>query len=144
MAQDKNSLITEGKRKKNSDTKAITHHVPQAERCPASLQATAILERHPPRFYCWAWCYMSQNIALTSLGQLAQLCLLQASCPTPTYSLRGQSGKYRKPWCHDSPFQQQIKHGVLATQLQIQNTAPYRLLWRKLSVPARPSTKSLL
>lgn len=45
MGQDKDSLMSEGKREKNSDAKAFTRHLPPAARCPASpLRKTSSLQ----------------------------------------------------------------------------------------------------
>lgn len=76
---------------------------------------------------------LAWNIPLVILSQLPRLCPLPTSCPPPACLLRKHTGKKKKP-CHcASTAQQQLDTGVLLTllQSQIQNTAPYRLLWRK-------------
>lgn len=70
-------LIRERKRKgKTRVVKAITHHVPQADRCPQvskqwpPWKTTLTLA---PVFYCWTWCYMVWNIIFVNSRQLSQL-----------------------------------------------------------------------
>lgn len=80
------SLISEGKRKKIRDAKAVALHIPQADKCPASLRATSTLEDKTHTFfscylfYCWTWHLMVGNILFTSLDQL---CPLPISCLLP-------------------------------------------------------------
>lgn len=70
----------------------VTHHLPQAQSCPASLWAVATLEDSPtpPPFFIYPqFCLLSMvcNIPLVSWGQLSQLCRLPTSCPPLAYTL---------------------------------------------------------
>lgn len=63
-----------GKKKIPADAKAITHHLPPADRCPAILQAAA---KHKKSLFYWgAWCIWCE-ISLGSLDQLSPPSLLR-------------------------------------------------------------------
>lgn len=100
----KSSLISEGNKKKRSDAKAPTHHLPPSDRCSVSLRAMAIFKEFS--FYCWARHHTVWNTPLFGWGPLTQLCPLPTSCPPQTSSLRGQSEKQRRSWCCASAAQQ--------------------------------------
>ena len=84
MEQDKDSLISEGKRESRSHAKAILCHLPPADRCPASLWARATLEWPS---LCWATCHMALNIPLANSGQLSHVFPLPTFCHPLIYSL---------------------------------------------------------
>lgn len=89
-------------------------------------------------FYFRAWCHTSWNIPLVSGCQLCWLCTFPVSCALPAYSLWGvQSGKEKAlVLCTDCSATAKMLLSTLFQQ-QIQNTAPYGLLWRKLT-PSQP------
>lgn len=136
------SLISEWKRKKIGDPKAIIHHLPQADQCPASVQAVAAsltntLQVHP--FWLLSRRLHGWNIPLLSLGQPFQLCLLPSSCP-PRPTCRGAVW-----WRREGLDAAQVllsssqTTGVLSVLVlsQIQNASPCLLPWRKLN-PSHP------
>lgn len=73
FGQREGSLISEGKREKTGDAKAIIHHLSQEHWCPASLQTRATLADNGTAFYsttstvnCWALHYIVWNILLAN------------------------------------------------------------------------------
>lgn len=84
MDQAKDGLIHKAERKINwelSDAKAITHHIPQVDQCPANFQATTILKTLPNLLFVtaeydiiWHW----TSLWLSCLCPLPTLCLPMA------------------------------------------------------------------
>lgn len=95
MGQDEDSSISERKIKGRGNKCKGTHHLPQADKCSASLKATATSPK-ALSFYCWAWCYSAWNNLSVSLDQLSQLYPSPTSLLPTTSSLEGQSGEKRK------------------------------------------------
>lgn len=104
------------------------------------FNAQPVSEQRPcpgqPRsqFNCWAWWHMVWNIPLVSQAQLSQLCCLPAPCAPPGCSLVGQCEQHKRPWHCVSTAQQNESVSVssILFSAQIQNVAPYKLLWRNL------------
>lgn len=82
---------------------------------------------------------MVWNILLLSLDHLSQLCLLP-TCPNflPTVVV----GKQKRPWPLCKPCSTIKKTPCIISTVfsQIQNIAPYQLLWRKLITPGKTHT----
>jgi len=78
--QEKDSSISEEKgRKKTSDARAVTHHFPQTDWCPAIFGAmTASLKILSPPFLLLSMTLLAWNILLVSVSQLSMLCPLPA------------------------------------------------------------------
>lgn len=80
------------------------------------------------------------SVMLHGLGwPLSQLCPLPAVCAPPACSLVGWAEEQKRPWLSASSAQQYQKYPCInkiptSFPLQIQNIAPYQLLWRKLSL----------
>ena len=116
---------------------AITHYLPRADRCPASLWAVTISLLL--RFHCWAdalW----HEISLCSPGVSGPGCV--PSWPLAHLQPAHGGAKPGKIKGHDSAqvlLSNSQNTGLLPTLLwsQIQNAAPYRLLWRK-PTPSQP------
>lgn len=64
--------ISRRNNKTQSDTRAITHHLPPADWCPASCFGFL------SPYYYWAW--HAQNTNLVKKRHMSQLCLLPDSC----------------------------------------------------------------
>lgn len=95
MGCNKDSLISEGKKeKKQVNAKSVSHHLPPVDRCPASPQAAAMLERPNPRILLLSTTLYGREYPF---GQLSQSRPLQTSFPAPAYSLRVQSEKQKRP-----------------------------------------------
>lgn len=92
-------------KKPRSFARAITDHLPRANRCPTNLWATATLEDTSPArffflyssFYCWAQRYIARNITLANSSQLSRQCPLPAPCQHQPTHCGEQSDKQRKP-----------------------------------------------
>lgn len=86
MGQEKDSLITTGKREEKKKPKIKEQVIPRqsltTSHCLASPQATVTSENLLLRFKCWAWHYMARNIYLPRRDQLFQSCSVPA-CPHP-------------------------------------------------------------
>lgn len=96
LGQGKLNRLKGGKKKKKSDVKAMTYHISQTVPCQTPSNSHPGSWKLPfffyyPRFYCWAWSYMVQNITLTSSGQLSCLWPLPPSCSPPDDFWEGQS-----------------------------------------------------
>jgi len=90
--------------------------------------------------YCWAHCHMVWSTPSNNLGQLSWLCFLSTSYPLLTYSLVGHRVRNREDLdAVQKLFSTGQNTGLLSTLLwsQIQSTAPYGLLWTKLT-PSHP------
>jgi len=133
-----------------------------AGRCPAAAWAAGLLHLQQllgkantvtpkvsplhlpfPKLLLLGMMLRGMKIPLLGLGQLSWPCPLPAACPHPVYSLRGQSGKKKKPWRCANTVQRQWC--VISTSSQIQHAVRYGLLWRKLTpLSARPSAQHCL
>jgi len=89
-------------RKKNSDGKAITNHLPQADRCSDTLRAMDILEAKTTSFLLLPPAFVAEpDIIVYRIclwRQLFWLCPLPVLCPPPACSLagRGESAEREK------------------------------------------------
>lgn len=68
---------------------------------PKQTDAQIVLEQpwkdKSPHFYCWAWCYIAEDIPLFSWDQLSQLCPPSFLC-SPASSLVGWGEEQKRPW----------------------------------------------
>lgn len=92
MGQDRDSLVSERKRKKASDAKAITYNLLQADWCLASFWTIAAVERSSPSFIA----EHSLLFMEYSLGQLLSIVPAVSPVnllPTPAHLLGRQNEK---------------------------------------------------
>lgn len=108
----------------------VTHHqVTDAQPVSEQQQVWPTSTPHP-QFYCWAWLSMVWDVPLVSWDQLSH-CVPSAPL---AYLLVVQSKKEKRPWCCVNVLLI-TKISLLSTlcSSQVQNIAPCKLLWRKLT-----------
>lgn len=95
-----------------------------------------------PSFLCWVWWVW--NIPWVSWGHLSWLCPLPTSCAPPTYLLVAWVRSRKGLDCVQALLINKENIPELPThfQAQIQNTTPYKVLWRKWSVSQLKPTQS--
>lgn len=70
-------------------------------------------------------------------------CALPASCALLAFLLAGQCEKLKGPWFSESTTQQELKHQYVISIIlpKLQNTAPCKILWRKLTLSSPKSAQ---
>ena len=146
-SRQRQDLISRKKEQKPSDAKAIIHHLPSADWCPAIFWATSALEAKaaPPPSFSYGVLLLSMMLYGTEyhsgqFGSAVPAVSPPSFLPIPSLLTAGwQEGRVGRWESLDAvqalPSNNQ-NISVLWTffQPQIQNTAPYGLLRRKLTL----------
>lgn len=97
-----------------------TIHLPQADQCATSFQATAALKKISP-IYCWACYIVYEWYHPRQFGSAVAALSPPNFWATPTYLLAKQSEKQRKICCCVSPAQQYLKPWCVTNTVLLTN-----------------------